>query len=133
MRVSAAIAVLFDETAGTNHAFWPNDVSLLDEQPIDHSRVPGPRPLTDIYSVALAVKHGGRWVTCDRRFPRLRYVERGGPARDAARKRQRNYRLGSGAGVAGADAGAAGSSTSLDLGSSPCDYGAAPVVVGSAD
>jgi len=29
----------------------------------------GPRQLTDIYSLALAVKHGGRLVTCDQAIP----------------------------------------------------------------
>lgn len=61
MRVSAAIALLSDEIAGTNHAFWSDDISLPDEQLIDYSRVLGPRQLTDIYSLALAVKHGDDW------------------------------------------------------------------------
>jgi uncharacterized protein len=66
MRVSEAIALLFDEVAATNHVFWPDDISLLDSQLIDHSRILGPKQLTDIYLLALAVKHGGRLVTCDR-------------------------------------------------------------------
>jgi uncharacterized protein len=69
MRVSEAIALLFDEVAGTNHVFWPDDVSLLDEQLIDRSRILGPKQLTDIYLLALAVKHGGRLVTFDRAIP----------------------------------------------------------------
>lgn len=49
-----------------SHEFWPDDVSLLDAQVIDHSRVLGPRQLTDIYLLALATKHGGCFVTFDR-------------------------------------------------------------------
>jgi uncharacterized protein len=48
------------------HAFWPDDISLLDKQCIDHAQVLGPKQLTDIYLLALAVKHGGRLVTFDR-------------------------------------------------------------------
>ncbi len=47
------------------HEFWPDDVSLFDAAAIDHSRVLGPRQLTDIYLLALATRHGGRFVTLD--------------------------------------------------------------------
>ncbi len=47
------------------HQFWPDDVSLLDDHAIDSSRVHGPRQLTDVYLLALAVAHGGRLVTFD--------------------------------------------------------------------
>ena len=47
------------------HEFWPDDVSLLDPAVVDHSRVLGPRQLTDIYLLALATRHGGRFVTLD--------------------------------------------------------------------
>jgi uncharacterized protein len=53
-------------TETDDHAFWPDDVSLLDERVIDRSHVLGPKQLTDIYLLALAVKHGGRLVTFDR-------------------------------------------------------------------
>ncbi len=46
------------------HQFWPDDVSLC-----DLARVPslgGPPALTDLYLLALAVKHGGRFATFDR-------------------------------------------------------------------
>jgi predicted nucleic acid-binding protein len=36
---------------------------------INRSRVLGPKQLTDIYLLALAVKHGGRLVTFDRGIP----------------------------------------------------------------
>jgi hypothetical protein len=59
-------ALLFDMIAATDHAFWPDDISLLDDKIIDRSRILGPKQLTDIYLLALAVEHGGRLVTFDR-------------------------------------------------------------------
>jgi toxin-antitoxin system PIN domain toxin len=47
------------------HEFWPDDVSLLNAATIDSERIHGPRQLTDIYLLALAVRHGGRFVTFD--------------------------------------------------------------------
>jgi toxin-antitoxin system PIN domain toxin len=52
-------------TAHAAHQFWPDGQSLLDERLIDASRVHGPRQLTDVYLLALAVKNGGRLVTFD--------------------------------------------------------------------
>ena len=52
-------------TAHVAHGFWPDNQSLLDERLIDTTRVHGPRQLTDLYLLALAVKHGGRLVTFD--------------------------------------------------------------------
>lgn len=47
------------------HEFWPDDISLLDSRMIDAARIHGPRQLTDVYLLALAVKRGGRFVTFD--------------------------------------------------------------------
>ncbi len=47
------------------HAFWPDDVSILDAGTIDYSRLLSPKKITDVYLLALAVKHGGRLVTLD--------------------------------------------------------------------
>ena len=52
-------------TADRTHQFWPDDQSLLDEKLVDATRVHGPRQLTDVYLLALAMKHGGRLVTFD--------------------------------------------------------------------
>ncbi len=60
-----ALVVLRQLTARPDHQFWPDDLSLLDSAAIDHSRLLGPRQLTDVYLLALAVKHGGRFVTLD--------------------------------------------------------------------
>jgi uncharacterized protein len=48
------------------HKFWADDVSALDPNAIDVSRVHGPKQLTDVYLLALAVHHKGRLVTFDR-------------------------------------------------------------------
>ena len=48
-----------------DHAFWPDDVSLRDDERVDFSRVQGHNQITDLYLLALAVKHGGRLVTFD--------------------------------------------------------------------
>jgi uncharacterized protein len=53
-------------TATSWHEFWPCDVSLLDRQAIDRTRVHGPRQVTDAYLLALATTHGGRFATFDR-------------------------------------------------------------------
>lgn len=52
-------------TGDRTHEFWPDSQSLLDERLIDATRVHGPRQLTDVYLLALAVKNGGRLVTFD--------------------------------------------------------------------
>jgi toxin-antitoxin system PIN domain toxin len=69
MSVDGAFDSLQRATTSADHAFWPDDISLLDEQLIDRSRILGPKQLTDIYLLALAVKHGGRLVTFDRTIP----------------------------------------------------------------
>jgi toxin-antitoxin system PIN domain toxin len=51
------------------HEFWPDDVSLLDAKVVDSTCIHGPRQLTDIYLLALAVKHQGTLVTFDGGIP----------------------------------------------------------------
>jgi len=48
------------------HEFWPDDVSVLDPDLIDATRVHGPKQLADIYLLAMAVRRGGVLVTFDR-------------------------------------------------------------------
>jgi len=52
-------------TATDLHEFWADDVSLLDDRLFDPARILGPRQITDLYLLALAVRHGGRLVTFD--------------------------------------------------------------------
>jgi hypothetical protein len=55
--------------ANERHAFWPCEVSLLDPEVVDRSRLHGPRQVTDVYLLALATAHGGRLVTFDGTVP----------------------------------------------------------------
>lgn len=72
------VARLRKATAHASHEFWPDDVSLLDARKVDSTRLLGPRQVTDVYLLALAVEHGGRFVTFDRRVP-LAAVRGAGP------------------------------------------------------
>ena len=54
---------------GLDHAFWADDVSLLDADAIDMSRLHGHRQITDAYLLALAVRHGGALATFDAAVP----------------------------------------------------------------
>ena len=61
----AVIERLAEAGASAYHEFWPDDVSLLDAELVDVSRIHGPRQLTDAYLLALAFRHHGRFVTFD--------------------------------------------------------------------
>ena len=50
------------------HQFWPDAISLLHPIGIDASRLLEAGQLTDSYLLALAVHHGGRLVSFDRRL-----------------------------------------------------------------
>jgi uncharacterized protein len=63
--VSAAHELLGRQRAETDHAFWPADVSILDTEIFARERLLGPKQLTDVYLLALAVKHGGCLATID--------------------------------------------------------------------
>lgn len=65
---AAAAGALALACAESAHAFWPCDVTLLDPATADVSHVLGPKQVTDAYLLALAVAHGGRFVTFDARI-----------------------------------------------------------------
>ena len=50
-----------------DHAYWPCDVSLRDDASVQWSRVMGHNQITDVYLLALAVKHSGALATLDHR------------------------------------------------------------------
>ena len=62
---SAVIDRLAEATASNYHEFWPDDISVLDGRIADPQRIHGPRQITDVYLLALAVRHGGRLATFD--------------------------------------------------------------------
>ena len=53
--------------ASGDHVFWPDDVSLCDARLFTLSV--GHRQLTDVYLLALALRHDGRLATFDRSIP----------------------------------------------------------------
>ena len=67
--VQAVVQSLAGACRENVHEFWPDDVSLLDSRIVDPSRIHGPRQLTDIYLLSLAVKHQGKLVTFDAGIP----------------------------------------------------------------
>lgn len=60
-----AIERLQRAVSTSHHAFWPDDLSVLDAERIEGNRIHSPRQLTDVYLLALAVKAEGRFVTFD--------------------------------------------------------------------
>jgi toxin-antitoxin system PIN domain toxin len=63
--VRAIVERLAEACESKQHEFWPDDVSLLDPAIADATRVHGPRAVTDLYLLALVVRHAGRLVTFD--------------------------------------------------------------------
>jgi len=60
---------LRDAAATSYHEFWPDDLSILDQTVADDARIHGPKQVTDVYLLALAVKQAGRFVTFDGSVP----------------------------------------------------------------
>ena len=63
---ATALDLLRTATGEESHAFWPDDISLLDTRRFSSTRILGPKQLTDIYLLGLAIKNGGRLTTFDR-------------------------------------------------------------------
>lgn len=63
--VSAVMNRLAEASASSFHEFWADDVSLLDAAISIPTRIHGPRQVTDLYLIALAVRHDGQFVTFD--------------------------------------------------------------------
>jgi len=51
------------------HAFWADDISVLDEGRVRWTALAGHRQITDAYLLALAARNDGCLVTLDRRIP----------------------------------------------------------------
>lgn len=60
---------LGEAVATPHHRFWPDDLSILDATVGDRTRIHGPRQVTDVYLLALAVRHRGRFVSFDAGIP----------------------------------------------------------------
>ncbi len=61
------------------HRFWPDDISLAGSDLIDPAHILTSAQVTDSYLLALAVAHGGRLATFDRRLS-AKAVRRGAAA-----------------------------------------------------
>jgi toxin-antitoxin system PIN domain toxin len=64
--VVAELLVSFRELPG--HAFWSDDMSLLDREYVNTARLLDSAHLTDSYLLALARAHGGQLATLDQRL-----------------------------------------------------------------
>lgn len=51
--------------AELDHEFWPDEISLRDDQHVDFGRVQGHNQITDLYLLALAVHRGGCLASFD--------------------------------------------------------------------
>jgi hypothetical protein len=70
VEMGVALDLLRRMTGQADHQFWADDLSLLESDRIDHRYVLGQKYLSDIYLLALAVRHGGRLITLDREISR---------------------------------------------------------------
>jgi toxin-antitoxin system PIN domain toxin len=64
-----AVERLRRATSTEHHEFWLCSTSFLDDRRINSSHVHGPRQVTDVYLLALAVEQRGRLVTFDHSIP----------------------------------------------------------------
>lgn len=64
----AALLLLRRMIAQEGHQFWSDAISIAQSELIDPSRLLGHRQVTDAHLLALAIHHGGRLVSFDRRL-----------------------------------------------------------------
>lgn len=55
--------------AASDHQFWEESVSLLDETLFRPQSIAGHQQITDVYLLGLAIRRGGRLATFDRSIP----------------------------------------------------------------
>ena len=63
--VQALITRLAEACAQPIHQFWADEPSLIDPGIFDATRIHGPKQITDVYLLGLAVRHDGRLATFD--------------------------------------------------------------------
>ena len=70
-RTSPAVATdaLRQMLSNPHHVFWPDDVMFTDGAFVPHGALLGHRQVTDVYLVALALRHGGVLATLDQALP----------------------------------------------------------------
>ena len=67
--VTTVVSLLALTCADSCHEFWPDDASFLDSRLFHHAHIHGHRQVTDLYLLALAVRHSGRLITFDGKIP----------------------------------------------------------------
>lgn len=65
LATSRVVERLREATATDHHEFWPASTSLLYPNVVDWRQVIGPKQITDVYLLALAVERQGRFATFD--------------------------------------------------------------------
>ena len=68
MSTKAAIGRVREALKTKEHEFWPDDLAIIDESFFHMELISGPKAITDLYLLGLAVKNNGRLVTFDRRI-----------------------------------------------------------------
>jgi uncharacterized protein len=68
--VAELLALLNKATEDKSHEFWPDDISLASTGTLNSRIALTSGALTDVYLLALAVKHSGCLVTLDTRISR---------------------------------------------------------------
>lgn len=67
--VAAAVDLLRTSIEASDHEFWSCDIAMTDPSAVESAALLGHRQVTDAYLLALAVHHGGQFVTLDRSVP----------------------------------------------------------------
>jgi uncharacterized protein len=67
--VAELVARLRTFVEHTDHEFWADEVSIRDATAVVADRIHGGRQVTDLYMLALAVRHRGRLATFDQSIP----------------------------------------------------------------
>jgi len=75
---SEVIVRLRQLCTSSDHRFWNDDVSLLQDDLFLPEMIAGPHQISDVYLLALAVRRGGRLITFDQKVP-LKAVVGGAP------------------------------------------------------
>ena len=65
---AAAATLLVDLKRLAGHVFWPDDISIVDEEHVDAARLLTHGQVTDSYLLALARARRGKLATFDRRL-----------------------------------------------------------------
>ncbi len=66
--LGAAFEKIAHAKSSGRHEFWADDLSITDPARFNVSAFQGHQQFTDVYLLALAVRHGGRLATLDKRI-----------------------------------------------------------------